>query len=59
MRDELVHFQFALQIVIHKVRELTAALDSSEGATFPYAPGDELESCEMAISGVFGYRKIL
>lgn len=43
VRDELVDFQLARQVVVDQVRELRAALDAAERAPFPHAAGDELE----------------
>jgi len=51
VRDELVYFQLALQVIIHEVRELGAPLDASKCAPFPYAASDELEGCQRGISG--------
>lgn len=43
VRDELVDLQFPGHIVVDEVGQLGPALDAAEGATFPYAAGDELE----------------
>lgn len=43
--DELVDLQFAVHVVVDETTHLRATLDAAEGATFPYATGDELESC--------------
>ena len=41
--DEFVDLQFAGHVVVHEVGELAASLDPTEGASFPYTAGDELE----------------
>jgi hypothetical protein len=33
--DELIHFEFAVQVVLDQPWQLGAALDTSEGATAP------------------------
>lgn len=43
VRDELVDLQQAVQVVVHQGRELRAAFDAAERASFPHAAGDELE----------------
>lgn len=43
MRDELVHLELALQVVVDQIGQLGAALDAAEGAALPHAAGDELE----------------
>lgn len=45
MRDELVHLELAVLVVLDEAGELGAALDAAEGAAFPYAARDELECC--------------
>ena len=35
--DEFVDFEFSGQVVVHKVRQLSAAFDASESTAFPYA----------------------
>jgi hypothetical protein len=41
--DELVDLELAVQVVVNKAGKLSAALDTAEGASPPYATGDELE----------------
>lgn len=53
MRNEFVHFQFPLQVVVDKIGELCASLDASEGAAFPHAAGDELEGCSKGCQPYF------
>ena len=43
--DEFVDLQLATEVVLHQVRELRTALDTTKGASLPLATGDELESC--------------
>ena len=43
MGDELIHLQLTSHIVVDETRQLSAALDTAERATFPAAAGDELE----------------
>lgn len=43
MRDELVDLELVVHIVVNEIRELSAALDTAEGAALPHAAGDELE----------------
>lgn len=43
VRDEFIHLQLAGHVIVHQVRELRAAFDAAEGASFPYTAGDELE----------------
>lgn len=42
--NELVDLELAGHVVIDETGELSAAFDASEGAAFPAASGDELES---------------
>jgi len=41
--DELVDLELALQVVVDEVGQLSATLDTAEGAALPYTTGDELE----------------
>ena len=41
--DELVNLELAVHVVVDEVRELSAALDTTECTTFPDTAGDELE----------------
>ena len=43
MRDKFIHLQLAGHVIIYQIRELRAAFDAAEGASFPHTPGDELE----------------
>lgn len=43
VRDEFVDLELAAHVVVDEVRELRAAFDAAECASFPYAAGDELE----------------
>lgn len=43
MGNELVNLEVSPEIVVHKTRELRAALDATERAALPYATSDELE----------------
>lgn len=45
MRDKLINLQFPVEIIVHQIRQLAAALDPAKGATLPLATGDELEGC--------------
>jgi hypothetical protein len=46
VRDELVDLEVALHVVGDEAGQLRAALDTAEGAAFPYAACDELEGWE-------------
>ena len=50
MRDELIDLELAIQVVLDKVWELSAALDTTEGASFPYTTSDELECCGCTLA---------
>jgi hypothetical protein len=41
--DELVDLELPVQVVVDKAGKLSTALDTAEGASPPYATGDELE----------------
>jgi len=41
--DEFVDLEVSLYVVGHKARELSAALDTAESASFPHTTGNELE----------------
>ena len=43
MCDELVDLEVAVHVIGDESRKLRAALYAAEGASFPYAAGDELE----------------
>lgn len=43
MSDEFVDLEVALEVVVYETGELSATLDTTEGATLPYTAGDELE----------------
>lgn len=53
MRDELVNLELAILVVGDEIGELSAAFDTTEGAAFPASAGDELESWEMELAGVW------
>ena len=42
--DELVDLELAVHVVVDEVRELSAALDTTESTSLPDTTGDELES---------------
>lgn len=44
MGDVLVNFDLALEIILHQTRDLSAALDTTEGCSAPYTAGHKLES---------------
>ena len=44
--NELVHLELAVQVVVHKARQLGAALDATEGTSLPDTTGNKLECCE-------------
>lgn len=46
MRDELVHLELALQVVVDEAGELRPALDAAERRALPDAARNELERCE-------------
>ena len=56
MGDELVHLEPALLVVGDEALHLRAALDAAEGATLPYATGDQLECC-FKTSSVYDRQK--
>lgn len=45
MSDELIDLEFASHVVGDETWELGSALDTTEGTSFPYTAGDELECC--------------
>ena len=45
VRDELVHLEIALQVVVDEARELCAALDATKRGALPHSARDELERC--------------
>ncbi len=47
MRDELVDLEVAVHVIRDETGELCAALDTTEGASFPDTAGDELEGCRL------------
>lgn len=44
--NELVHLELAVQVVVHKARQLGAALDATKGTSLPDTTGNKLECCE-------------
>ena len=42
--DELVDLELAVHVVVDEVRELSAALDTTESTSLPDTTGNELES---------------
>lgn len=49
VRDELVDFELAVEIVVDEIGKLAAAFDASEGAAFPDAACHELECCFLSV----------
>lgn len=45
--NELVDLELAVHVIVNKVRQLSAALDTTEGATLPYTASNELECCDL------------
>jgi len=45
--DELVDLELAVHVVVNKVGQLSAALDTSESATLPDTASNELECCDL------------
>jgi len=45
--DEFVNLELAGHVVIDKVGQLSAALDTAKGATLPYTASNELECCDL------------
>lgn len=43
MGDELINLELTLHVVVDQVRELGAALDTTESASLPHTTGNELE----------------
>lgn len=43
VRDELVHLELAVEVVVDQAGQLRAALDAAKGAALPYSASDELE----------------
>lgn len=43
VRDELVHLELAVEIILNQAGQLCAALDAAKGATLPYSAGNKLE----------------
>jgi len=43
MRNKLINFKLAVQIIINQARELRAAFDPAKGTPFPDTTGNELE----------------
>lgn len=50
--DEFVDLQLAGHVVVNEVRELSAALDTTEGTTLPYTASNELECCRCLLAYV-------
>lgn len=46
VRDELVHLELALKVVVDEAGELRPALDAAERRALPDAARNELERCE-------------
>ena len=44
MRDELVHLEFAIHVVVHQFRHLRPSFDASKGAPLPHTSCHQLES---------------
>jgi hypothetical protein len=55
--DKLIDLKLPRHVVIHKLRELAAALYATEGTAFPNATGDELERYR-SISGKMNQTRV-
>lgn len=51
MGDEFVDLEFAAHVVGDETWELGSTLDTTEGASFPYTAGNELECCCDLLAG--------
>jgi hypothetical protein len=56
VRDEFVHLEPAVLVVLDEAGELGAALHAAEGAALPDAAGDKLECYRMVNSIPLGCR---